>query len=435
MGEQVLLTFKYYARAHPLAAELKTFDFTEFLSEVVKPNTNGVETINGEQVETIEKVIALFPTKEGVLTIKPAELELAYEVADRSMGQNGLDVFPFSRRVTKTALLKSEPITIKVSPLPQPIPKNFTNLVGKFGMEIKTGTKEVKAGESLTLEVSFAGAGNIRNALLPDLNLSDVKVYPDKPELETYQSSQGISGKKTFKVVLVPQQAGSINTAELKFVYFDLDQKAFLPLSSDPLVISVLPGDKSNDQVNAVIAQDPVKQAAQEIKYQDLAPLATDAGLLLTPEGVVISHSWFLVIFLGLPLLPVFLVLAGRFRMLTAGNSHRFRRRNAYRVLSQTLSRRGAGADDVLDAVQVFMSHVFGVTGGALTAGEMKDHCESHGVIPSVADALEKIIQELEAARYGFDKQTTVEQASKELLVVLKKIDRDAHSSKLKAES
>ena len=87
-------------------------------------------------------------------------------------------------------------------------PANFTGLVGTFRMESTLEPASLQAGESATLTVQVKGQGTVNR--IPDLDLPEmefVRTYRDQPVLETEQSRQGITGTKTMKWALVPENA------------------------------------------------------------------------------------------------------------------------------------------------------------------------------------------------------------------------------------
>ncbi len=424
VSEQILFYFKYYSRINPINNNLQLPDFKNFMTEVVLPQKQGTEVVNGIKYSTYEKVIALFPTKKGKLTIDPAKLELTYEVMDNPQSKKRWDPFYYGfggRRVAKTKVLKSKPIEIEVKDLPQPIPKNFTHLVGEFGMKATLSDSQVKVGDSVSLNVSFNGFGNIRAAVLPNLPLEGIKTYRDKPSLETYQSSQGISGRKTFNVVLVPQKSGEVNISTLDFTYFDPKKGDYVPMTAFGLKFAVQASE--NDQTtHALITENTGAQGSQEIAYKDLAPLYSNATRALNASVFSINNFLFLVIFWGLP--GLFFLVLGMHKIKNGkkGVNHKQRKKGAYKKLSAQLNKRAVTGDDVIEAVQGFMEDYFGVAGQALTAKEMKEVCIKNRVSSPVAAKLEKIMTNLEATQYGFEKQSVITQTAQEVRAVIGEI-------------
>ncbi|MBU0505026.1 BatD family protein [bacterium] len=426
LSEQVLFYLTFYSRVHVMDADLKMPEFGDMLTEVVLPNKQGHEVVNGVQYATYEKIIALFPTKKGKVTINPASLDFAYEAAAKKSRQ-GWDPFTmgFGRRVTKNKTIKSKPLEVNVIDLPQPIPDNFTHLVGDFGMNANLSDTTVKAGESITLEVNFTGAGNVRSAVLPQINLPDVKIYRDKPLVETYQSQDGISGKKSFKVVLVPTKPGDMVIDDLTFTYFNLKEGVYKKLRLDAMNITVMPSD--DEKTHAIIPdhQKPdTTIAQQQISYKDLAPLYANADEALIEKPLKMNVVLLYGVFWGLPILFLGLLLLTRINFSSTRNQKKQKRKNAYKKFRQTIQVKEKTSKTVFDATQEFMADVFQVAGQALTAKEMKELCLLKGVAEKIAVVLEKNMIFLEETQYGFAEQTVDANAIKELVKVLKEVDR-----------
>jgi len=64
------------------------------------------------------------------------------------------------------------------------------------------------------------------------------------------------------------------------------------------------------------------------------------------------------------------------------------------------------------------------VPGVALTAQEMKELCLKHNVAMSIVERLGQSIEALEAVQYGFDKETAITSAVKELKSVVIEIQK-----------
>ena len=67
--------------------------------------------------------------------------------------------------------VKSNPLTIIVDPIPTNAPSGFSGAIGRFAFNANVDTRNVKAGDPITLRVSVMGSGNIK------------LVTPPKPQL------------------------------------------------------------------------------------------------------------------------------------------------------------------------------------------------------------------------------------------------------------
>ncbi len=136
-GEQINLTFSLYTRVSVLnyAVEKNPLLIGFWGEDIETPKNIALttEVLNGKQYRVgVIKRMALFPTQSGALDISPMELQTTVQVQERS--NDPFDAFfrdPFGR--TMNYLVKSEPIKIRVDPLPADAPPDFKGAVGQLG--------------------------------------------------------------------------------------------------------------------------------------------------------------------------------------------------------------------------------------------------------------------------------------------------------------
>jgi hypothetical protein len=201
-----------------------------FWSEDI-PSTNPrgrlaytTETIAGRafQVATLYQK-ALFPLREGKLTVTPVEAEVAQ-----------VDFFGTALR---TQRIKADPVTIEALPLPregQPAGFDAGN-VGKYELAARADRTTVSVGEAVTVTVEIKGVGNVRNVRLPPLSVpAGWKSYPPK-ETVTLDAASGVGGTKLTEVLLLPERAGAVMLPSLEVPTFDPETKRYVALKSDPM--------------------------------------------------------------------------------------------------------------------------------------------------------------------------------------------------------
>ena len=117
----------------------------------------------------------------------------------------------FGRRTrVEHKVLRSQPLSIEVLPLPAEAPEGFENIIGQFNISAELGKNDLEVGDTTTLTVTVSGKGNVQDITFEEPDLKGYfKIYPDKPEFhQTVQNNQ-ITGKKVFKFALVPLEAGN----------------------------------------------------------------------------------------------------------------------------------------------------------------------------------------------------------------------------------
>src|SRR4029079_13689063 len=114
------------------------------------------ETLNGHVYQVAQLYQrALFPLREGKLTITPLEADIAQ-----------VDFFGTALR---TQRLKTEPFTIEAIPLPKEgRPASFdAGNVGKYTLAARADRTTVSVGEAVTVTLEIKGTGNVRKVQPP----------------------------------------------------------------------------------------------------------------------------------------------------------------------------------------------------------------------------------------------------------------------------
>lgn len=425
-SQQILFTLKLYTRENITQAVPILPEFHDFLTEVIVQGKQGKEMINGRSYATWEKVIALIPLKQGQVTIGKAGIDIAYQVTQQSSRRrNRWDPFfnfNFGLKQTKQTKLSAPAIDLNVRPLPQPIPKDFTNLVGQFGIQSKLSDNEIEAGESVTLEIHLSGQGNIKEGSLPDIKLPGFKIYKDKPTVEMFQSAKGISGKKIFKMALVATEDGVLPIPAFDLSYFDPKTSQYVLLHIDEKKIYVLPAKE--ETVNPVITQIQTQNGGQKVIYQDIAPVFSEGEKVLLATPIRIHSAIFYAIVWGMPLAFITLMVARSMRNGSKKPSKRNLQKTAYQELLHQLKHSHSSEDEILESVRTYMAAVFDVRGRALTAKDMRDLCLENGIDKKIATRMGQAIEDLEAVQYGFDQEAAIGSAVKELKGVIGEIQK-----------
>ena len=235
VGEPVVVTWSICTGQNGINAAVTSDARTDgFWSEDV-PSTaprgsSTAQTIAGQtyQVSTLSQK-ALFPLREGKLTITPMEVDAAQ-----------VDFFGMAVRKQH---LKSEPLAIEALPLPregQPTGFDAGNVnVGKYTLTMRADRTTVSVGEAVTITLEVKGVGNVRNVHMPVVATPDGwKAYQPK-ETVTLDAPGGVGGTKASEVLLLPERAGAVMIPSAELATFDPEAKRYVALKSDPLRLDV----------------------------------------------------------------------------------------------------------------------------------------------------------------------------------------------------
>ena len=271
-GEQVNLTFKLYTRVSVsnYAVE-KTPTTTGFWSEEIENPKNielGSEVINGKQYKVgVIRRVALFPTQSGTLEVSPMEVQTTVQIQSRSV--DPFDAFfrdPFGRPVNYS--VKSEPLKIKVDPLPPGAPTGFKGAIGSFKMNTSLDKRTTKTNEPISLKVTIAGTGNIKLLESPEVSLpTDFEQYTPKVTDNINRQPDRISGSKTFEYLLIPRYPGEKSIKPITFVYYDLGKHDYVTLRTPSMDLTVEQGPASAMPLVTGSPREDVQLLSQDIRF------------------------------------------------------------------------------------------------------------------------------------------------------------------------
>ncbi len=295
-GQQINLVYKLYTRVQIQNYNLtKSPTMTGFWSEDVemaKQIQLATETYNGKQFQVgVIKRSALFPTQSGTLEIGPMEITTLVTVRDKRTW-DPFDVFngnPFGRQIEY--VVKSEPIRIKVDPLPPGAPASFKGAVGKFSISAKVDKENAKTNEPISYKVTIAGTGNIKVLESPSIEVpTDFEQYTPKVADNINRRDVRISGSKTFEYILVPRYPGKKIIKPVEFSYFDLGKNEYVTLKSPQLEINVEQGPAGATPFVSSSPREDVQMLSQDIRFIKVdRPAFVKRGEYLYTSGTFIA--------------------------------------------------------------------------------------------------------------------------------------------------
>jgi len=261
VNEPVTVVYKLYFPYNSSVSNLRNFlapKYEDFWSQYIDIKQLRAEKgkYNGKDYSVVvfRKVI-LYPLEAGAKKIEPFKIDLDAEVPT---GRR--DWFGQYEMNTVTKSLSTGIQTIQVKPLPENgKPDTFTGAVGTFTFDVKPSKTKLKAGESLDLEVSVSGKGNLKLFTLPKPILPSAFELFDPAHSENVQTPiTGMTGSISDKYTIIPQFKGKYTLKPMLFSYYDLASKSYKTLTSKEITIDVLEGDANftaNQQANKQTVQ------------------------------------------------------------------------------------------------------------------------------------------------------------------------------------
>jgi hypothetical protein len=247
----------FYSRSpHQLLAEPEIAGQGLTIQKLQTSGRGRMEAINGANYEVITFKTAIAGTRTGKFEVGPAEAP-AVVVVPRQRGsrpqlQSPFDRFnlddlfdnPFlsdayaafgeQRKIT----VKSQPAALEVKPLPPNAPASFSGAIGNFSLQVEANPKNVQVGDPVTVTATISGRGNFDRVSAPAL--PDTKGWHSYPPTSKFKQDDdvGISGTKTFEIVLSPNERKE-SVPPLEFTYFDPLSEKYVSVKSSPIPIHV----------------------------------------------------------------------------------------------------------------------------------------------------------------------------------------------------
>jgi len=335
-GEQINVSFKISTLVSIVDFSLKKApNYTGFwVEELEAPKGQSVEVVDGKRYRTgVIRKVALFPTQSGTLEISPMELVTVVQMqSPRSL--DPFDAFfrdPFGRNVNYE--VRSEPVRIKVDPLPGNAPPDFKGAVGQFAMSTSIDKKATRTNEPVSIRVTVSGTGNIKLLEAPAVEFPpDFEQYTPKVTDNISRSGDRVTGSKTFEFLVLPRYPGLKVIKPITFSYYDIGRREYVRLRSPQLEVNVEQGATPPGPLIAGTAREDVRLLSEDIRFIKIGtPSFARVGDRLWTGGA----------FLGLLFLPVAAlvgtVVYTRRRRSIAQDEAGYRNRRAIRVAQKGL--------------------------------------------------------------------------------------------------
>jgi len=245
LNEPITVVYKLYFSDNigiTGSRELNKPKYNDFWSQNidVKQFVTEVGTYKGQRFNyVVLKKTVLYPQKSGKLEIEPLSLDIDCQVPTNRRNFWGQ---PLMTEDSKRVSAGSKVISVRSLP-EKGKPEDFTGAVGRFDFKVKPSKTVLKNGESLDLDVSVAGTGNLKLFTLPKPVLpAALEMYDPIHDENVSTPLTGMTGKISDKYTIIPQYKGSYQIKPLRFTYFDLSSNSYKTISSQPITITVMDG-------------------------------------------------------------------------------------------------------------------------------------------------------------------------------------------------
>jgi len=265
-GEQIVLSYTLYTKVDISSIDEKLPIFKGFWTEeLFNPNGNiklkEIQKNDQSYYSATIKKVALFPTKSGDLKISPMVTQIG--VKDRR--KNTFSVFGSPVR---QHTIVSNPISIKVKPLPDTKLNINSAVVGNWNIETFIKENEFIQDEAFSFKVVISGSGNLKTADILPINFPESLETFD-PEITINRNKKNynsIAGNKTIEYVIIPRESGKIKLPSIRLLYFDVKTKKWITRKSKSKIINIKESNKHSIE-NYGLSKKEIQLIGEDIKF------------------------------------------------------------------------------------------------------------------------------------------------------------------------
>ncbi len=401
LGEEIILTYYLYYPMNVRDISIQKIEdsrnqFQGFWKEQVEIKQQ-IERLSGSSlVRAPIMSYVLYPLTPGKHTID--SIRLHCNISDRRT------IFP--RRFIRTTV-QSKPVDIQVNPLPtENKPDIFEGAVGQFQLTSTVEDTDIEEGSHVSLKVTLAGQGNIKNApdpILPDLSKFDQ--YDPTREENIQVRKDGMRGQITYSHPLLPHDITANRIGPVRYAYFDPEQEAYQVLKTNPISLNIIPG--SNQARGGGFANNRriITRIGDDFRYIDTSTLAISNVFM----PVYFDLRYWLMAVLALLVLVLAVTLKWRreylqhnpkvAKSLTAP-------KQAKRLLNEARQSMQSGNTESIysqlgKAVTDYISNRWNLACAGMTSGDLRQALPQNGVSESCTEEVIQLLEEFDAARFS----------------------------------
>ncbi len=225
-GEPLIITveFEEPLNATPAAVEYLPPKFKNFL---VKQLGSEKRFKRGDKI-VHQLQYLLIPQNSGEFKITPARVKIGVQTISPIQDPFGL----FNNDI-RWYFFKSNPLNIKVKPLPQKV-----DLIGNFQVETKVDKKRAKANEPINFTLIIHGEGSLDDFKDPEFKIPGVTVYSNDAQVQSTIIDGKVKSSYRKEYVFLSNNSFTIPSLTLK--EYDYTSKSFKTLKTPPIDITII---------------------------------------------------------------------------------------------------------------------------------------------------------------------------------------------------
>ena len=411
LGEPVVATVKLYTGVNITGInEIKYPQFNGFLKSdlATAPLTSlNQENINGTIYGTgVVQQFLLYPQVTGEITIDPVQLTVL--IQQRSGQSDPFFGDFFSRYQTTPRMVASQPMKIKVNPLPGNRPPDYSGIVGKLDLKASLNKDTVNVNDAINFKITISGNGNLKVAAAPSLKLSpDIEVYDPRTTDDIKNGLDGTSGSKTFEFLLIPRHHGDFTIPSVTYSYFNTANAKYEQLTTKELhFYARKSGDQSSDiTVYGGVSKEDVKYIGKDIRF-----IKADPGKLSGSDSPLVTRRSFYSSFAFAALAFLVVLFVRREHLKRNSDLSIVRNRKAGKIAVRRL--RNASEclknnqldkfyEETLKSLWGYLSDKFSIPVAEMTRSRITLSLSEKGLDETIISSLNEILDKCEYARFA----------------------------------
>lgn len=292
-NQQVVLRLRLYSRVDVLGdVDWKPPSTGGFWSEGLGPPRQERVRWNGTEYAMMEIPTALFPTRTGRLTIGSGQIRC--RVARVEQPPDPWSMLAIPNVIPEEVVLRSDPITVMVDPLPPGAPAGFQGAVGNFELAVRADRRVARSGEPIIARATIRGAGNIPTVREPEIRAAGAaRQYVAGSATRMDRSGDRIAGERSTDVAFVVDQPGELTILPVRFAWFDPEAGRYRSQASDTVRVRVLAGNLSESEGTRPLSGGPPPAAPR----RSSGPMGSVA--IRPPAGSVVLLGFSLLAYAG----------------------------------------------------------------------------------------------------------------------------------------
>jgi hypothetical protein len=210
---------------------------TGFWAETPSRPESYYATQRGRRVLVTETRTRLYPLAPGLARIGPAGAGVVFAGADAGDPLRWASGRVPRREVT----LRSQPIEVRVRPLPPGAPPGFDGAVGRFSVRWSADRARTSQDVPVSARLDVRGVGNLPLVKAPSLVVADGEVFVGASEDSLPTPGASGPGRRRFLWNVLPRHAGTMSITAPAFVWFEPAAGLYRSAAMASLAVQVVP--------------------------------------------------------------------------------------------------------------------------------------------------------------------------------------------------